>query len=156
MRSCSPRPSPEQRRIWRERKIARHSFMERHKLSDPREPAIFGLWSPTARFWARALGLRSRDRQTWERCNALTHELPRDHVEVFARGRRDVVLTSQPYPSEDALAVDEATWRAVADRLGLRFERSDADSWHHPGRTALFMLWLDEPRLAARELPHAG
>ena len=129
------------------RSALRAAWMERHGLDFlPRRDRA--LWSPVDRFWRRALGLPSWSRKALTACHAIHGDLPHDHVEVFQRGGVEVASVSNFYFDwkgvEAYRAEVEAAWRAVAEKHGLRFEMSEADSWHYPSRTTLFVLWIPD------------
>lgn len=78
-----------------------------------------------------------------------------DHPELFKTKNNMMILVCQPYLSfEDIESLKLPDW--VKER-GLKFEVSEALSWHYPGRTILIQYTLDDKEVfeaylkAARE-----
>lgn len=95
------------------------------------------------RFWRRALKITARVDIDTNAAEAAWRDLPQgEDTAVFGVRGRPMAFTSHLFLASGAdLVRTEAEWRRVADRYGLSVEVS-ADSWHHPGRTTLFVLWM--------------
>lgn len=132
------------------RRAMRSQWMAKHELEEPKRDSEW--WSPWLRFWAHAIGVKPTDRilsgerrpRGLDAVEAAQMELPTDHVDVFSRNGREVVVVAEPYfdDKSDPIVELEAAWRSHAERHGLRFTSSLHDSWHYPGHTILLALWL--------------
>jgi hypothetical protein len=108
---------------------------------------------PWWEFWIRAAGewrSRSMDTPRWlSRAHQIMGCLPKDHTDNFFRAGVTACVIAQPYLSSWR-AEDHAKWEDIAMRYRLTLERSVEASWHFPGLTVLYALWLPQDALEAK------
>lgn len=127
------------------RRAMRARWMKARRVSEAPATKRAPRWlSDAQRFWCLALGIPPVDNQeTMQRVGNARLQVPSDHIATFTRDGRVVVFTAQPYfRSTDHIRALEDVWRAAARQYDLTFTSSLSDSWHYPGRTVLFALWL--------------
>lgn len=138
-------PSTKDGAAWRASRSARRgAWMKSNNVSDApkgRRRSWVGAWHE---FFLRAAGKGSewKDTEAWlSVAHRIEGDLPADHRDVFFRDGVPVCIVAEPYISSWRDSY-HAAWEALAARYGLRLERSIAASWHCPGHTVLYVLWL--------------
>jgi len=138
-------PSTKDVAAWAASRSTRRAvWMKSNNVSDApkgRRREWVGAWHE---FFLHAAGKSAewKDTEAWlGAAYRIEGGLPADHRDVFFRDGVPVCVVAEPYISSWRDSY-HAAWEALAARYGLRLERSIAASWHCPGHTVLYVLWL--------------
>lgn len=75
-----------------------------------------------------------------------------DHPSLWRWGKQPWAFVSQPYDDHEGIKDAPARWQRYADENGLTFVHDANLSWHNPGMTDLFALFVKMPDMVSAEV----